>query len=173
MINKEVNARTATAQLIMFPENKFSLLYSVGIGVTQENKFFAHFPLGCFFAGYLFGYSDGENNDLLTSLAILSVVIPEGICYNLNIGNQLRVSPYINFNSVEYYRVVGGDEKIKPSCELGSKISYFSKNNIGCSFFLGSKLLSASGLSVHAGASVFFCYWWTEFVQWINYLYYF
>lgn len=156
--NLDYGSKSFFTQIVLFPERKFSLNYSVGIGTTSENKLFMHFPLGAFFGGYLLVYSNGDNNDFFTALFILSIVVPESVSYNININEKLKVSPYVSFNSTDFYLRSDGEEKLKPTFGVGGKVTYSINKTLGCSFFAGSKLASASGWGVNAGASVAFRY---------------
>ncbi len=155
-LQSELNFKSINAQLVIFPESKFSLLYSLGFGVTDHQKFYAHFPLGGFWGFYLMTLTDGMNLDFLTTLAVISLFIPEGVCYNIDVNEKMKVSPYINFNSNEMYFSQLDKLMLKPSLSLGSKFSYKLSSRFGTTFSIGGKILSANGFGIHSNVSMFY-----------------
>lgn len=157
-LNPSLSLKSMNLQLVLFAEERWSIHYSLGFGVTNKQKFYAHYPMGAFWGIYLLANSNGGDNELITSLAVLSFLIPEGVSYNIKINNKLKASPYLNFNSMEYYTNQFGEEKIKPSLGIGSRISYSILPHLGCSFWLGGKILAAEGWGIQSGASIFYQY---------------
>jgi hypothetical protein len=157
-LNPNMSLKSGTLQYVLFPEDRWSLHYSLGFGATNNDKFYAHYPMGAFWGIYLLAFSDGGADELLTTLAVISFIIPEGVSYNININEKMKVSPYVNFNSMEFYYDKQDNEKIKPSFGLGSRVSYAFNPNFGVSFGLGAKIIAAEGWGIQTGVSLYYQY---------------
>lgn len=157
-VSPNKSLKSGNLQLTLFPEDKWSLNYSIGFGVSNNDNFYAHYPMGAFWGIYLLANSSGGSSDLLATLAVISFLIPEGVSYNIKVNDKLNVSPYLNFNSMEFYYNDLNEEKIKPSLGLGARISYSMNKHFGCSFGLGGKIISAEGWGIQSGVSLYYQY---------------
>lgn len=154
---QDFNFKSINLQYTLFPEKDFSLHYSLGFG-TSNNMFYAHYPLTSFWGVYLLGSIDNVDSDALTAIAILSVAIPESISYNIELNNKMTISPYVLFNSHEFYYNENKEEELRPSVGFGSRFSYKFTSNIGFTFTTGAKLLFDEGPGIHTSGSIYFRY---------------
>ncbi len=157
-MNVDMSLWSGSIQYVLNPEDRWSWHYSVGFGATDNRKFYGHFPLGAFIGIYFLANSDGGANELLTTLAILSFIAPEGVSYNIKLNEKTKVSPYINFNSIEFYNNEKDEERIIPSFGVGTQVSYLVNPNFGISFGLGTKIVAAEGWGIQTGICVYYQY---------------
>lgn len=157
-MNADMSLRSGSIQYVLNPEDRWSWYYSIGFGSTNNRKFYGHFPLGAFLGVYFLANSDGGSNELLTTLAVLSFIAPEGVSYNIKLNEKMKVSPFINFNSIEFYTNDKDEERIMPSFGVGTRVSYSFNPNFGVSFGLGAKIISAEGWGIQTGVCLYYQY---------------
>ncbi len=154
---QEVTLKSVNLQWTMFPEEKFSFHYSIGFG-TANNSFYAHYPLTGFWGAVLLARTNSSDADFVTSVAVLSLIIPESISYNIKIDEKMKISPYILFNSHEFYFDDNQEEKLKASIGFGTRVSYKITPYFGFTFSTGAKFLYAEGFGIHTTGSIFYQY---------------
>ncbi len=152
---QEVTLKSVNLQLTLFPEEKFSFHYSIGFG-TANNMFYAHYPLTGFWGAYLLGSLNSSDADFVTTIAVLSLIIPESVSYNIKIDDKMKISPYVSFNSHEFYYDDKQEAKLKASIGFGSRVSYKITSRFGFTFSTGVKFLYAEGMGLHTTGSIFY-----------------
>ncbi len=157
-VNADLSLKSGYVHYVLNPEDRWSWHYSVSFGTTQNGKFYGHFPLGAFIGIYFLANSDGGSNELLTTLAVLSFIAPEGVSYNIPLNDKMKVSPYLNFNSIEFYHNDKDEERVMPSFGFGTRVSYLIHPNFGVSFGLGTKIIAAEGWGIQTGVGLFYQY---------------
>ncbi|MFO7867693.1 MAG: hypothetical protein R6U95_00160 [Bacteroidales bacterium] len=112
------------------------LNYSLRMGGSEENGFTLQAPLGILGGGFLFIGSLDEDNNNWGALAILSVIIPEGVSYNILIDYNSRFSPYINLLSMEFTK-----NYIQPFYEIGFTFKEYVGEKMYAELNIGAKTI--------------------------------
>lgn len=89
-----------------FPLKKLGLFYNFTLGINQEKQFAAHTPTGIPVAGagFILAFTSGDEPTarLLAYLSIISLLIPEGITYQVWHDENISIIPFIGPLGIDY-----------------------------------------------------------------------
>lgn len=109
-----------------FVADRISLEYSLSYIISNDGPNYGRLYGGSVLAGYGVGLASRSiDTEGLWTLAILSLLVPEGVSYHLPINHQVTLSPYTNLLSVDI-----ASDFWRMSNALGLRINMVAKNKI-------------------------------------------
>lgn len=109
-----------------FVTDRISLEYSLSYIVSNDGPNYGRLYGGSVLAGYGVGLASRSiDTEGLWTLAILSLLVPEGVSYHMPINHQVTLSPYANLLTVDI-----ASDFWRMSNALGLRINMVAKDKI-------------------------------------------
>lgn len=133
-----------------------NLRYSLGFGVNQNNKLYLHSPLTLPLGTILFFSGLGDNTNIISTLGIILIVIPEGVSFDIPVTDKLEISPFIDVNAGEFFLKTNNEFDFSLSGDAGASVQYSITDHFyGCSY-ISAGYMQSHGISINGGFGVGF-----------------
>jgi hypothetical protein len=132
-------------QLEWFVSDLISLNYNFDGGFNIDRKFYFHMPLGTWFASYPFSTYANTGQNFWLYASVISLVIPEGINFNIRPSETMMISPYIAPLGVYYERRIENDNRSFEAGFSGGLKFSVSKENLFFAPYAGMRSLYKRG----------------------------
>ncbi len=116
------------------------LNYKFMLGNNSERSFFLHSNMGSYVSVLLLTTSGNVNN--IGYLAVILLIVPEGVSFHIPITRNFRLTPFINPLGVDYWHDrYSSKDYTKGSFDIGIKPTFVMFDKVMVAPSLGYKLL--------------------------------